>query len=356
MCLRGYFWFVLCIIIAFLLAGCSSIREPLPFTTPVITIYQPTIYPTVEPSLTPSLTPTSSHTATPTRTSTPSQTPTPSSTPTATFTPTPTISPFALRVNGTTVSKELFNSELVREISRRLAALPNPPKTDSPQAKQIEAQARETVTAMFVDRVLIESAARQNNLWISDDQLNDEYSHLIQTRGGVDAFQKWLRDNKQTENEARDELARQLLAMQLRNWVLRDVPTQAEYVHAVQILVATEADAQRIITQLKVGADFAKMAQTQSLDPLTRGAGGDIGWVARGTGVIVWREVEDALFALKDGAISTPIKSQIGYHVLQILERETRPLSNEDSARMQKIRFDTWLDQQRTSAKIEKFN
>jgi peptidyl-prolyl cis-trans isomerase D len=74
------------------------------------------------------------------------------------------------------------------------------------------------------------------------------------------------------------------------------------------------------------GADFAALARQYSEDPGSKESGGDLGWFARGRMV---KEFEDAVFALKPGEVSGPVKSQFGYHVIRLEERKaasTRPL------------------------------
>lgn len=86
--------------------------------------------------------------------------------------------------------------------------------------------------------------------------------------------------------------------------------------HSRHILVATEAEAQNIITQLKKGADFSTLAKTKSIDTGSGAQGGDLGFAPRG--VMVPR-FEEALFALKTGEISAPVQSDFGWHVIQLL-------------------------------------
>lgn len=86
-----------------------------------------------------------------------------------------------------------------------------------------------------------------------------------------------------------------------------------EEIHARHILVATEADAQAALKRLKSGEDFAKVAKEMSKDPGAEG--GDLGWFSRERMV---PEFADAAFKLKDGEISQPVKSQFGWHIIQV--------------------------------------
>ncbi|TWH15208.1 peptidyl-prolyl cis-trans isomerase D [Pseudoxanthomonas taiwanensis J19] len=65
------------------------------------------------------------------------------------------------------------------------------------------------------------------------------------------------------------------------------------------------------------GADFAALAREHSEDPGSRDAGGDLGWVERGTMVAPF---EEALFAMQAGEVRGPVKTDFGWHVLQLRE------------------------------------
>ncbi|MDD5562862.1 MAG: peptidyl-prolyl cis-trans isomerase [Thermoanaerobaculaceae bacterium] len=73
--------------------------------------------------------------------------------------------------------------------------------------------------------------------------------------------------------------------------------------------------------------DFAALAKEYSDDPGSKASGGDLGWFPRGRMV---KEFEDTAFALKPGEVSEPVKSQFGYHIIQVEARRPaaeRPLA-----------------------------
>ena len=83
-------------------------------------------------------------------------------------------------------------------------------------------------------------------------------------------------------------------------------------------LKAAEQKAAALAAQAKAaGADFAALAKANSDDTGSKGNGGDLGWVERGSMV---KPFEDALFAMKAGDVSAPVKTEFGYHVLQLRE------------------------------------
>lgn len=77
---------------------------------------------------------------------------------------------------------------------------------------------------------------------------------------------------------------------------------------------ATKAVADSIVGALRKGADFATAARRFSQDG-SKDQGGDLGWGRRGTWV---PQFESAAFALRPGAISDPVESPFGYHIIQV--------------------------------------
>jgi peptidyl-prolyl cis-trans isomerase C len=92
----------------------------------------------------------------------------------------------------------------------------------------------------------------------------------------------------------------------------------AEEVRARHILVTTEAEARRIIEELRQGADFATIARTVSKDPDGQN-GGDLGFFRREQ---VWPAFGDLAFSLLPGQIAAdPIRNEYGWHVVKVDEK-----------------------------------
>jgi peptidyl-prolyl cis-trans isomerase C len=91
--------------------------------------------------------------------------------------------------------------------------------------------------------------------------------------------------------------------------------------NAAHILVETEEEAKAILEELAGGADFATLAQERSKDPGSGQNGGDLGWF--GTGMMV-APFEAAVVALEPGALSAPVQTDFGWHVIRL--NETRPV------------------------------
>jgi peptidyl-prolyl cis-trans isomerase C len=136
--------------------------------------------------------------------------------------------------------------------------------------------------------------------------------------------------------------------------------TPPEEVHARHILVKTEAEAKDIIAQLKKGGDFEKLAKEKSTDPGSGESGGDLGYFTKDKMV---PEFADAAFKMQKNAISdTPVHSQYGWHVIQVLDKRSQPLPALDQVKAQLTNLVLQdeerkvVDDMHKSAKIERFN
>jgi len=86
-----------------------------------------------------------------------------------------------------------------------------------------------------------------------------------------------------------------------------------------------KAKADELKSKLDKGADFAAMARTESDDRGSAATGGSLGMMTRGQMVPPF---EDAAYALKDNEISQPVKTQFGYHIIQVLSRTPASYDN----------------------------
>jgi len=131
-------------------------------------------------------------------------------------------------------------------------------------------------------------------------------------------------------------------------------------VHARHILVNDEATAKKIIAELNKGADFATLAKQYSKDPGAAAHGGDLGFFKKSEMVPAFA---DAAFALQTGKITqTPVHTQFGWHVIQVLARRRAPQPTFEQARdglRQQIAQEyeqKAVAQALAQAKVERFN
>ncbi len=95
----------------------------------------------------------------------------------------------------------------------------------------------------------------------------------------------------------------------------KDRYAEPERRRARHILVADEKTAQDVLAQLKAGKDFAALAKEFSKDTVSAANGGDLGFATRTTFVEPFAE---AVFGMKVGETRGPVKTQYGYHVVQL--------------------------------------
>ena len=96
-----------------------------------------------------------------------------------------------------------------------------------------------------------------------------------------------------------------------------------EEVKARHILVEGEDEAKKVHARVKGGEDFAKVAADASKDPGSKGEGGDLGFFTKDRMVAPFAE---AAFKMAPNEISEPVKTQFGWHVIQVQERRVKPV------------------------------
>jgi Parvulin-like peptidyl-prolyl isomerase len=106
--------------------------------------------------------------------------------------------------------------------------------------------------------------------------------------------------------------------------------TSEEERQAQHILVESKQQAEQIIIQLNSGADFAKLAATHSQDTGSKDAAGDLGFFTLG---VMMPEFEAKVFSMKVGEVSTPVKTEFGYHVIKLNAIQVGDIKSFESVR-----------------------
>ncbi len=192
------------------------------------------------------------------------------------------------------------------------------------------------------------------------------------------------------EREFRASVEGELLQQKMYEAITNDVPTTTEQIRLRHILITirtpgpapaptTEATADpnatpaptatptpeprdeaqalalavEIRSKLGAGEDFAALAAQYSDDPGSQAEGGELGWFAKGQGLV--QAFEDAAFGLEVGQISDPVKTDFGYHIIQVEERDPARALDAYSALVKKYEaYQAWLTEVRNAAKIER--
>jgi peptidyl-prolyl cis-trans isomerase D len=136
---------------------------------------------------------------------------------------------------------------------------------------------------------LLDASKIQRNIQVSDDQLKVQYQNNIQ--------------QYQVPNRVHPE---HILFMSVGK-------TDAE-------VDEIKKNAEDVLKQAKKGAKFEDLAKKYSEDPGSKDKGGDLGWITQGQTV---PEFEKTAFGLDKGQISDLVKTQYGFHIIKVLDKET---------------------------------
>lgn len=147
----------------------------------------------------------------------------------------------------------------------------------------------------------------------------------------------------------------QVLERKLLDDLTAELPRVEKQVWARHILVADEVTALTVIERLNSGEDFAVLAKELSTDTGSAQNGGDLGWF--GSGAMV-AEFETAAFALEKPGdyTTTPVASDFGFHIIQLIAKQDRPLTAEQYDAAKNKVFSEWLTAAREEYGVETFD
>jgi len=140
-----------------------------------------------------------------------------------------------------------------------------------------------------------------------------------------------------------------LLRREVGKKLTEGLSEQEEMVWARQILVSDKLQAQDIAARLKKGADWYSLVETYSKDTATKTQGGDLGWIGTGQ---TFDEIQKVIFALEIGETTDPIRTALGYHILQVLGKETRQMTAAQFSQLRENTITKWENEARANAAI----
>lgn len=207
-------------------------------------------------------------------------------------------------------------------------------------------EAAEIVLQDLIDQMLLAQGAHAAGFVLDDAALQARLDELAAEVGGQTALLQWMAARGYTEDLFRAALRRGAEAAWMRDHIAGRVPDTAEQVHLRQILLYNAETANNVLARLRAGESFDTLAVLY--DPQT---GGELGWVPRG--YLLDKRLEEAAFALQPGQYSDVIATDIGYHILMVLERDpAHPLSPDARLVLQELAVRDWLARQRAIAEI----
>ncbi|MBS1251821.1 MAG: Foldase protein PrsA 2 [Anaerolineales bacterium] len=253
-------------------------------------------------------------------------------------------------VNGAPIPMAEFQRQLIDARTYLLGEGLIDPDTEEGQAAL--SALRQRVLDQLIDQVLIKQTADEMGLTVTDEELEASISSIKEDLGSEEAYAESLAANNLAEDEFRKLQRQQLLSRKVMDEITAELPDEAEQVHARHILVETRDEAADILEQLKAGASFGDLAKEHSIDETTREDGGDLGFFPRN---VVLPAFEEVAFDLEVGEISGVAETVFGYHIIEVLERETRPIPDKIKGGLRQQRITNWLELRRAQAGIKRY-
>jgi peptidyl-prolyl cis-trans isomerase SurA len=248
------------------------------------------------------------------------------------------------RVVAVVNDEAIMMSEL---LERTLRAMRDRGRQEAASSDRDEFQ-RRLLDQLVNERLQIQEARREG-VQVSTEEVDKDIAEFVRQNGGDRArLEEQLRAEGWSWEGLRRELREQLLAKKIRSRRIspRVSVTEAEvdaYVRDnrgkleeglkyrprhIALLARPADDAQawvearrridELVARLREGADFGALAQAHSDDASAK-AQGDLGWLARGE---LQPLFEEPILRLERGGVTAPIKSDVGYHLFRLEDRQ----------------------------------
>jgi parvulin-like peptidyl-prolyl isomerase len=229
---------------------------------------------------------------------------------------------------------------------------------DSPEGqRKFEALRRKTLDSL-VEKQLIAQQAKELKIYVAEEEMRRALEDVKKSNNLTDfQFAEALKQQGFSLDSYRKQLRQQLLELKVINQTVRsrisigDDEVRAYYaqtvrqatgdqlqVHLLQILIPVAKNASpqvveekrrlagKLVEQLRGGGDFATLAKQYNDDK----SGGDIGWVARGD---LPEEMRDTVASMDAGDLRGPVKSDRGFHIIQLLEKKDAEVRSFDEVK-----------------------
>jgi len=252
------------------------------------------------------------------------------------------------------------------------------PKDGTAQFKQLRA----SIVAYLVQNAIIAQKASGEGVKVTDKEYQDRLKQILTQVGGQKKLDALLKKQGVDMNQLEIQLKAQMLQDKMQQKVAKavkisDAQAQAYYndaknkaqfdqpetVDARHVLVKTKAQAVKVRALLaadNTDANWKKVAAKYSTDPGSKNNGGSLGTFPKGRMVPPF---EKAAFALKVNEISQPVKTQFGWHVIEVLKKTAAKHETFAEAKTQiqqmllyseqsKV-WQKWLDQAKKDADVK---
>ena len=237
------------------------------------------------------------------------------------FPPSPTPIPTAAVVNGDIITVAAYQEELAR-----YKAAVNRDLTETDQT---------IVINNLINLTLLTQAAASEGFQISEVELDERIARLDTDD---QPLTDWLARYGFTEETFRSHLKRSLESAWMRDQIIGDVPLEMNQIHAQQMLFYDSVSAEIALEDLNSGKDFSQLAKVH--DPQTQG---NLGWFP--PGYLTIPELDQILSSLDVGETSDIIETEIGYHIIKVIEKEDNRLLDPAIRQiLQEQALDDWLE------------
>ncbi|WP_236915560.1 peptidylprolyl isomerase [Clostridium sp. Cult2] len=239
----------------------------------------------------------------------------------------------------------------------------------------IKASGESALDILIVNKIILLESEKQN-IQITEEEVKEQTDKMIENLGGQQAFESALLFSGFTEDELKEDIKMNLYLTKLlepeipitdedmKNYFNenKDSFKQQEEVKARHILVENEETALEVKEKLSKGESFEELAKEYSKDTSNSEQGGDLGFFKRGR---MAEEFEEAAFSLEIGEISDPVKTNFGYHIIEVEDKkEAKEANFEDSKddikdilfqqKFQEV-YDTWIQDKLNKYEIKTF-
>ncbi len=206
----------------------------------------------------------------------------------------------------------------------------------------VKQNGKEALDALISDKI-IELEIGKAKIDITEEEVAAEFKKMQDYYGGAEVLAQTMESYKMTMDEMNENIK---LNLSMKELVGSDVKitdeeiagfyaenaemfNQKEQVDASHILVETEELANEVIGKLNAGEKFEDLAKEYSKDG-SKEMGGKLGFFGRGEMVEAFDKVA---FALPVGEISTPVKSEFGYHIIKVNEKKEAKTGSVESSK-----------------------
>jgi peptidyl-prolyl cis-trans isomerase SurA len=236
----------------------------------------------------------------------------------------------------------ITEAELAEHVEAMLA------ERDAPEGATPAQVMQEMLRRLIQQRLILQEAKREGVV-VGGDEIAKRLDEMAQRAGSPETFESLLEEQGLTRDQLKEQIRDQMMierviASKVKSTIMVSPQEVAQEIEAHPELAKTgdrirashllvrvderrseedaKALAERLRQELADGADFDALAKQHSEDSHAR-QGGDMGWVAQGE---LMPELDAVLFGLEPGAVSPPVKSRLGFHLLRAGER--RPASS----------------------------